>query len=194
MRGVCGTDENTSIAYVPIGLSGKCGVLRVQVVQGDVPFLLPAYFLTGLGAVIDMKHSKIMYLHLGVKQDMTRLTSGHVAVSIVEFGKGYHVPASFMCNRSQIWSMGPPPDFGSRFHAGRYTAMGPVATLVAASLLLCFPDGVAEHDGGDERTAVARCQATSPAARTRSSASSRRPHISTPSRCRCGKSRRRATD
>ena len=44
IRGVCGAEETTKIVYVPIGLSGKSGVLRVQVVPGDIPFLLPAYF------------------------------------------------------------------------------------------------------------------------------------------------------
>ena len=60
MRGVCGSEETTQIAYVPIGLGGKSCVLRIQVVPGDIPFLLPAYFLSELGAVIDMKHGTII--------------------------------------------------------------------------------------------------------------------------------------
>ena len=59
VRGVCGMEETTKIAYVPIGLNGRFRVLRVQVVPGDIPFLLPAYFLTELEAVIDMKHATI---------------------------------------------------------------------------------------------------------------------------------------
>ena len=39
VTGVCGMEENPGIAYVPIGLAGKCGMLRVQIVGGDVPFL-----------------------------------------------------------------------------------------------------------------------------------------------------------
>ena len=77
VRGVCGAEETTKIAYVPIGLGGKSGVLRVQVVPGDIPFLLPAYFLSDLGAVIDMKHATIMYMNLGIKQHMKRLHTGH---------------------------------------------------------------------------------------------------------------------
>ena len=86
VRGVCGSEETTQIAYVPIGLGGKSGVLRVQVVPGDIPFLLPAYFLSELGAVIDMKHGTIYYMELGVKQQLNRLPTGHVSVSIIEFG------------------------------------------------------------------------------------------------------------
>ena len=101
VRGVCGAEETTKRAYVPIGLSGKSGVLRVQVVPGDIPFLLPAYFLTELGAVIDMKNATILYTELGVKQLMKRLNTGHVSVSIVEFGDGFCVPANFSGTKEQ---------------------------------------------------------------------------------------------
>ena len=134
-------------------------MLRVQVVGGDVPFLIPAFFLTDLGAVIDMKSCKIMYMALGIKQDMIRLPSGHVAVSIVEFGRGFHVPADFVCTRSQIWSTGSPPEYGEEFHAdGQIRAMGPVAALVAASLLLCFPTGVARPAGGEPWTTTSEAR------------------------------------
>lgn len=56
VRGVCGSEEHTSLAYVPIGLGGKSGILKVQVAPGDIPFLIPAYFLSDLQAVIDMKN------------------------------------------------------------------------------------------------------------------------------------------
>ena len=96
VRGVCGAEETTRIAYAPIGLGGKSGV------PGDIPFLLPAYFLTELEAVIDMKHGTIMYMALGVKQDMNRLSTGHVSVSIVEFGDGFHAPATFCGSRGVV--------------------------------------------------------------------------------------------
>ena len=111
VRGVCGAEETTQIAYVPVGLGGKSGVLRVQVVPGDIPFLLPAYFLTELEAVIDMKHATIMYMALGVKQTMNRLSTGHVSVSIIEFGDGFHVPSNFCGTKSQAWSSEPVPDW-----------------------------------------------------------------------------------
>ena len=142
VRGICGEEERTRIAYVPIGLAGKSGVLRVQIVPGDIPFLLPAYFLSELGAVIDMGHSTIMYMSLGVKQKMKKMTTGHVAVSIVEFGTGFHAPHATWITRSTAWSKDPAPWTTADLpHApGRIApAMGPVATLVAAALCLQFP-------------------------------------------------------
>ena len=103
LGGVCeefaGQRESTKIAYVPIGLCGKLGALRVQVVPGEIPFLLPAYFLAELGAVIDMKHGVIFYVDLGVKQTKNRLSTGHVSVSIIEFGDGFYVPVNFSAQR-----------------------------------------------------------------------------------------------
>ena len=69
--------------------------LKVQIVPGEIPFLIPAYFLADLEAVIDMKHATIMYMALGVTQKMTRLPTGHVAVSIVEFGPGFTCSSDF---------------------------------------------------------------------------------------------------
>ena len=82
--------------------TGSCALAR----QGDVPLLIPARFLTALGAVMTCLHLKIMHMKLGVKQSRVRLISGHVAVSVAEFGRGYHAPASFACARSQIWLAG----------------------------------------------------------------------------------------
>ena len=163
VRGVCGAEETTKIAYVPIGLGGKSGVLRVQVVPGDIPFLLPAYFLSDLGAVIDMKHATIMYMNLGIKQNMRRLHTGHVSVSIVEFGSGFRVPANFAGVKSQAWSTETVPDWQTapRPHAQLETAMGPVAALVAAALVLHFPAELADYDGGGSNTSAAMCAATS---------------------------------
>ena len=163
VRGVCGAEETTKIAYVPIGLGGKSGVLRVQVVPGDIPFLLPAYFLSDLGAVIDMKHATIMYMNLGIKQTMKRLHTGHVSVSIVEFGSGFRVPATFAGAKSQAWSTETVPDWQAapRAHAQLSAAMGPVAALVAAALQLHFPAGLADYDGSGSHTTAAMCAATS---------------------------------
>ena len=53
VRGVCGSEQVTRIAYIPIALGGKAGVLRVQVVPCTVPCLLPAYLLTQIGASLE---------------------------------------------------------------------------------------------------------------------------------------------
>eukprot|EP00438_Fugacium_kawagutii_P011007 Skav220594 [mRNA] locus=scaffold2744:89020:94746:+ [translate_table: standard] len=169
VRGVCGAEETTSIAYVPIGLGGRSGVLRVQVVPGDIPFLLPAYFLTELEAVIDMKHAMIMYMKLGVKQYMTRMASGHVAVSIVEFGHGFHIPSNLAAQRSQAWCTETVPTWSevSPSHAHlNSTAMAPVAALVAAALYLGFPSRLADHDGSGQNSSTTICATIAAAPRT----------------------------
>ena len=162
VRGVCGAEETTKIVYIPIGLSGKSGVLRVQVVPGDIPFLLPAYFLTELGAVIDMKNATIFYTELGVKQLMKRLSTGHVSVSIVEFGDGFHVPANFSGTRSTAWSQKAIPDWStSNLPNGLSVgAMGPMASLVAALLWINGHPGLASDVRSDPNTTAARCSAT----------------------------------
>ena len=106
VRGVCGQEETTRICYIPIGLGGKSGVLRVQVVPGDIPMLLPAYLLTDLEAVIDMKNCMIMFLKIGVSLKMTRQSTGHVSIGVCEFGEhGFHVPSDYAFCRSQAWSL-----------------------------------------------------------------------------------------
>ena len=105
VRGVCGSEEVTRVAYIPIGLGGRCGILRVQVVPGWVPCLIPAYFLEQQGAVIDMSGLMIAYTRLSVVQSMNRRSSGHVAVSLCEFGQGWYVPATYDFLKSEIWKV-----------------------------------------------------------------------------------------
>ena len=109
VRGVCGSEEKTPIAYIPIGLGGCSGLLRVQIVPGPVPCLLPAYLLTDMGSVIDMVGLNMFHTNLGVIQQMHRRDTGHVEVSITEYGNGFsmHMAASF--GRSQVWSERPLP-------------------------------------------------------------------------------------
>ena len=157
VRGLCGMEETTKIAYVPIGLNGRSGVLRVQVVPGDIPYLLPAYFLTELEAVIDMKHATIMYMKLGITQQMQRLHTGHVAVSIVEFGSGFRIPADFSPQRSQAWATETVPNWSDLPTSHASSAMGPVAALVAVALRLNFPASVASDDVSCSPAPIAKC-------------------------------------
>ena len=150
VRGVCGQEESTRIAYIPIGLSGKSGVLRVQVVPGEIPFLLPAYFLTDLKAVIDMHHLTIIYMSLAVQQRMYRMSTGHVAVCITEFGHGFQVPSDFAGTKSQAWSLEPLPDqarpsTSTTSHGGM---AGSLAALAAALAGVCGLAGAPMPDGG----------------------------------------------
>ena len=159
VRGVCGAEESTKIAYVPIGLGGKSGVLRVQVVPGDIPFLLPAYFLTDLEAVIDMKHATIMYMKIGVKQEMRRLSTGHVAASVIEFGNGFRVPTNFAFCKSQAWSAETVPSWSDLAPAYASSTMASVAALVAAALHFAFPARVADVYGGGKVSTTSFCAA-----------------------------------
>eukprot|EP00439_Symbiodinium_sp_Y106_P075232 s1629_g14.t2 len=83
------------------------GVLRVQVVPGCVPCLLPAYLLTQTGAVIDMTNLLLIHTSVNTFQYMKRRLSGHVEVSICEFGKDWSVPAAYPFLKSEVWDQGP---------------------------------------------------------------------------------------
>ena len=127
---------------------------------GDIPFLLPAYFLSELGAVIDMGHCTIMYMTIGVKQTMKKMHTGHVAVSIVEFGSGFNAPHATWITRSTAWSREPVPWSASdppHAHGRTAPAMGPVATLVAAALCLQFPAISAGAHGVHSDASAAGC-------------------------------------
>ena len=158
VRGVCGKEESTSIAYVPIGLGGKSGVLRVQVVPGTIPFLIPAYFLSNVGAVIDMEHAVIWYTKLATSQNMRRLSSGHVSVSIIDFGKnGFNVPSNFAASSSQAWSVEPIPDWAMLDALSHYpAAMVPLAALVAALSTIGLPSSLASAPGSCANTPTSR--------------------------------------
>ena len=115
-------------------LGGLSGVLRVQVVPGEIPFLLPAYFLTELQAVIDMRNLVICYMAHSVHQRMMRMSTGHVAVCITEFGSGFNVPADFAGTRSQVWSVKANDVLHrpSVPYASSSSMAGPLAALAAA--------------------------------------------------------------
>ena len=144
VRGVCGSEEVTQVAYIPIGLGARGGILRVQVVPGGVPCLIPAYFLHHLGAVIDVSSLLIAYTHLSVVQNMSRRPSGHVAVSVCEFGQGWYVPATYDFLKSEIWKvkgpfLKPSPELFATLVDGKGQTfeMPPSVATVCAALVLC---------------------------------------------------------
>ena len=144
VRGVCGSEEITQVAYIPIGIGGRGGILRVQVVPGGVPCLIPAYFLDQLGAVIDVSSLLIAYVRLSVVQNMSRLPSGHVAVSLCEFGQGWFVPAQYDFLKSEIWRvkgpfLKPSPELSVSLVDGtrQEIEMPPSVATLCAALVLC---------------------------------------------------------
>ena len=105
MRGVCGVEEKTPIAYIPVGVAGYSGQLRVQIVPGSVPCLVPAYLLTDLGSVIDMSSMRVYHTHYNCMQYMLQKSSGHVEVSLTEFGqRGFSCPVT--CGFREVPSLG----------------------------------------------------------------------------------------
>ena len=72
VRGVCGAEEQARIVCVPIGLGDQSGVLRVEVVPGNTPFLTPACFLSEQRALIDTKNLQITHTTAGTAQQMLR--------------------------------------------------------------------------------------------------------------------------
>ena len=55
-----------------------CGCLRVQIVPGEIPFLLPAYLLKEMGSVIDMPGERISHTSLFTVQKLLQRATGRV--------------------------------------------------------------------------------------------------------------------
>ena len=165
VRGVCGQEETTKVGYIPIGLGGRSGVLRVQIVPGQIPILIPAYFLTQLEAVIDMKHCAIMFMKIGICLKMCRQPSGHVSINICEFGDGFHIPADYAFSSSKAWSIETIPDWTALALSDAQAMPLPrsLAALATAALPLCFPSGPPDPVGAEPHSSTTCCQ-TDPAA------------------------------
>lgn len=115
-----------------------------------------------------MKHGVILHMDLGVKQTMNRLSTGHVSVSIIEFGDGFHVPVNFSGAKSQAWSPKTVPNWSAVTLADGCVerAMGLPAALVAALLHIDDAASMAGSHGGGAHATDARCPATSTSPRT----------------------------
>ena len=118
----------------------------MQIVPGPVPCLVPAYLLTVMGSVIDMVGLRIYHTNLGTFQDMRQRLSGHVEVSLTEFGEGFRAPVDLKFDRSQVWERGASggtfePHFQIVDATGRPIQMPPALAALAAALAagLCQP-------------------------------------------------------
>ena len=91
--GVGGDARPLFNALVPCVLGGKPGIVKLTVVEENIPQLLSAGLLEHAGAVIDMSQNKIMFENLGSSVDMTRLSSGHRIIDVSSWhGKSFPVP------------------------------------------------------------------------------------------------------
>ena len=134
VKGVCGSEQVTKVAYIAIGVGGKPGVLRVQVVPGVIPCLVPAYLLTDAGAIIDMPGSRVCYTHVGALQNMTRRSSGHMEVNMCEFGESWKIPANYGFIKSEIWGE---PFVPTKLSLAVFDGAGKAAAIPSAMAALC---------------------------------------------------------
>ena len=63
-----------------------------------------------MGSVIDMVRLNMFHTSQGLVQRMHRRDTGHVEVSVTEFGGGFSMPDSASFGRSQVWSERPLPN------------------------------------------------------------------------------------
>ena len=91
--GIGGQATTLFVALVPTILGGAPGIVKVTVVQEDVPHLLSIGLLEAMGSVIDTKQNIIHYWEHGTQDRMTRLKSGHRTVDVTKWsGEGFPVP------------------------------------------------------------------------------------------------------
>eukprot|EP00435_Cladocopium_sp_Y103_P035246 s245_g9.t1 len=91
--GIGGQANTLFMALVPTILGGTPGIVRLTVVEEDVPHLLSIGLLESAGSIIDTKSNIIQYLEHGTQDKMHRLKSGHRTVDITKWdGDVFPVP------------------------------------------------------------------------------------------------------
>ena len=91
--GVGGSAKTLFMALSPCILGGQPGVIKLTVVEDDVPQLLSIGLLEHGEAVIDTGTDKILFRKFGTEARMTRLPSGHRTLDVAEWsGEDFPVP------------------------------------------------------------------------------------------------------
>ncbi|CAK0861939.1 unnamed protein product, partial [Prorocentrum cordatum] len=95
-RGVGGHIPVESGTLVPLGLEGRGGVMQIDLVNQELPALMPVGMQEMLGAVIDLPRGRVQFTQLGVETPLEKLPSGHRVVSIDRLGPPaeFEVPAA----------------------------------------------------------------------------------------------------
>ena len=92
-RGIGGCARTIGVCELPVGI--VAGVLETTVVADDVPLLLPVSLLKALGAIVNLPESKLQLTALQAETPMSTMASGHLAVSVVDFGpQGWSLPSA----------------------------------------------------------------------------------------------------
>ena len=92
--GIGGKATPVCSALVPCMLGGTPGIVKVLVVEEDVPHLLSIGLLEHAGAMINTADDSIVFQEFGSKDKMRRLRSGHRTLQIATWsGKNFPAPA-----------------------------------------------------------------------------------------------------
>ena len=86
--GIGGQATTLFMALIPTILGGAPGIVRVTVVQEDIPHLLSIGLLESAGSVIDTKANVIRFEEHGTQDKMLRLKSGHRTVDVTKWDGG----------------------------------------------------------------------------------------------------------
>jgi len=86
--GVGGTTSFTKSSEIPVGIGGASGLITINVIDQDIPLLLPVEFCRGLGMVLDLPDMDIYWKNLDRHSDVHEVgNGGHIAIDIFEFPK-----------------------------------------------------------------------------------------------------------
>lgn len=86
--GIGGSATPVVSALCPCILGGQAGIIKLSVVQEDVPQLLSIGLLEHGGAIIDTNVDKITFAKFGSEQQMTKQNTGHGTIDIAEWPGG----------------------------------------------------------------------------------------------------------
>ena len=86
--GIGGQATTLFMALIPTILGGAPGIVRVTVVQEDIPHLLSIGLLESAGSIIDTKANVIRFEEHGTCDKMLRLKSGHRTVDVTKWDGG----------------------------------------------------------------------------------------------------------
>lgn len=86
--GVGGSAKPLFDSLVPCVLGGQPGIVKMTIVEEDIPQLLSIGLLETAGAIIDTSDNSIQFKHLKSRDQMERLSSGHRVLDIASWKGG----------------------------------------------------------------------------------------------------------
>ena len=87
--GVGGSTSFLSSAEIPVGIQGVSGVVTLNVIDTNLPLLLPMTFCKKLGMVLDTTNDTATWKHIGNKvSEVVTLPSDHIAIDLLEYPPG----------------------------------------------------------------------------------------------------------